>query len=378
LDHAVTSRPPADLKPLTSLRFFAAAMIVALHLQETLDVPWPDVCDRGLRQGVTFFFVLSGFILTHVYSDQPGLTVRTFLTLRLARLYPTQLAALLLLVLLLPWREIVYTSPSADVSATALVAKLLLIDALWPTAPLTYSWNGVSWSLSTEMFFYLAFPLLLANFRADWPKKLALAALLAFAAYLGAQAMGLPFGGSRANELSLYQIAYCEPVARGFEFVLGMCAYRGYERFIIPMSLSKRQWTCAEGALLALLVAWISVFSDAIGRLLPNLSHLWLMVSGSCFLFAIAFAVLAPARGWFGQALSARWLVWLGQISFSLYMTHEIVMRAFAYYWGRQAPLALVVAAALAVAAANFAIVEGPARRAILALIKRGPAAAPA
>ncbi|MGA2794941.1 MAG: acyltransferase, partial [Roseiarcus sp.] len=157
----MTSRPPADLKPLTSLRFFAAAMIVALHLQETLDVPWPDVSDRGLRQGVTFFFVLSGFILTHVYSDQPGLTVRTFLTLRLARLYPTQLAALLLLVLLLPWREIVYTSPSADVSATALVAKLLLIDALWPTAPLTYSWNGVSWSLSTEMFFYLAFPLLL-------------------------------------------------------------------------------------------------------------------------------------------------------------------------------------------------------------------------
>ena len=363
--------PAIELKPLTSLRFFAAAMIAMLHLQQNFPVPWHEISDKSLRTGVTFFFVLSGFILTHVYIDQSGLTLRKFLTLRFARIYPVHIAALMLLIALLPWSDIFFAGPSPDVNVPALVAKLLLVDSIIPTQPFQYSWNGVSWSISTEMFFYLAFPFLLANFRADWAKKLALAGLLTLAVYTGAQALGLQFFSTRANTPTLYQIAYCDPLARGFEFVLGMAAYLGYERFIAPLRRSGSFWSLVEAALLAVLIAWIFVWREAFGGLLPALPHLWVMTSGSCVLFALAIAALAPGRGLIGRALSAGWIVWLGQISFSFYMLHAIVMQAFRYYWGPQAPIAIVLVAALAVAAASYHGVETPARRWMLAIARR-------
>lgn len=368
---------PADLRPLTSLRFFAAAMIAMLHLQQNFPVPWHEISDKSLRTGVTFFFVLSGFILTHVYIGQSGLTLRKFITLRLARLYPVHLLSLVLLVALLPWDQIVFSSPSPDVTAPALVAKLLLIDSIIPTQPFQYAWNGVSWSISTELFFYLAFPFLLANFRKDWAKKLALAALLTLAVYTGAQALGLDFFSTRANTPTVFQIAYCDPLARGFEFVLGMTAWLGYERFLLPLRRSAAFWSLAEGALLALTFVWVFVWREAFGALLPNLAHLWVMISGSCLLFALLIGVLAPGRGLIGRALSAGWMVWLGQVSFSFYMLHAIVMQALAHLWGPGAPLPVVLILALIVAAASYHCIETPGRRWVVALARRGQTAKP-
>jgi peptidoglycan/LPS O-acetylase OafA/YrhL len=363
---------PVELKPLTSLRFFAAMMIAILHLQEDFTAPWHSLSGGGLRQGVSFFFVLSGFILTHVYIDQPGLTLRRFLTLRLARLYPTHIAALALLIAVLPWSLIVYSSPSPDVTGPALVAKILLVDSIVPTAPIQYAWNGVSWSLSTEMFFYLAFPLLLIDFRATWRKKLALAALVTALAYLGASALGMPFAGTRADVPTIYQAAYGAPLARGFEFVLGMAAYVFFERVIAPLELSRAWWTIIETSLLLALLYWVFVGCNATASRLPTLPHLWMIVSGSCWLFALVIAFFAPARGIIGAALSSAPMVWLGQISFSFYMVHQIVLRAFAWRWGPEAPVAIVLVTALLAAAAIFYLVETPGRRRILALSRRG------
>ena len=335
--------------------------------------------DKSLRQGITFFFVLSGFILTHVYINQSDLTLRRFLTQRFARIYPIHIVALILLVALLPWSQILYSGPSPDVNGAALLAKLLLIDSVIPTQPFQYSWNGVSWSISTEMFFYLAFPFLLANFRADWAKKLAFAALLTLAVYTGAQALGVEFFSTRANIPTIYQIAYCDPLARGFEFVLGMAAYLGYERHIAPLALRSAFWSVIEAAALSALVGWIFFWREAAGALLPALPHLWVMISGSCVLFALVIGVLAPGRGLIGRALSAGWMVWLGRISFSFYMLHAIVLQVLARYWGREAPIAIVLAIALAVAAASYHFIETPGRRWIVDLARRrtSPVATP-
>jgi peptidoglycan/LPS O-acetylase OafA/YrhL len=84
--------PPADLKALTSLRFFAAFMIFMFHLQNYDATPWLQAIGGSMRHGVSFFFVLSGFILTHVYSSREKLDPRMFFLSRFARLYPTVLA----------------------------------------------------------------------------------------------------------------------------------------------------------------------------------------------------------------------------------------------------------------------------------------------
>ena len=57
---------PEDLAALTSLRFAAAAMIFVFHLREFASTPLIIALGPAMYHGVSFFFVLSGFVLTHV------------------------------------------------------------------------------------------------------------------------------------------------------------------------------------------------------------------------------------------------------------------------------------------------------------------------
>src|SRR5215217_3096190 len=89
---------PLDLKPLTALRFAAAMWVVSYHF-------WPDLAGAAIPMlvqkgylGVELFFVLSGFILSHVYLQGFGesrFRYGAFLWARIARVYPLHLATLL-------------------------------------------------------------------------------------------------------------------------------------------------------------------------------------------------------------------------------------------------------------------------------------------
>ena len=86
------------LDALTSLRFFAAAMIVIYHLNQNNASNLPMFLGTlTLTAGVSFFFILSGFILTYVYSATPKLNVQRFLVARVRLL---QLATVLIMF---PW-----------------------------------------------------------------------------------------------------------------------------------------------------------------------------------------------------------------------------------------------------------------------------------
>jgi peptidoglycan/LPS O-acetylase OafA/YrhL len=84
------------------MRFFAAAMIVVFHSGGRLTTLF------ALEQGVSFFFVLSGFILTYVYPTlSGGHRLRDFYVARVARIWPAHLATFLLLLCLIQpggWR----------------------------------------------------------------------------------------------------------------------------------------------------------------------------------------------------------------------------------------------------------------------------------
>ena len=84
------------IQPLTSLRFFAAMWVVAFHYWPNLSPVLPPLVAKGYL-GVELFFVLSGFILCHVYLDSVadgGFRYGSFLWARLARIYPLHLATL--------------------------------------------------------------------------------------------------------------------------------------------------------------------------------------------------------------------------------------------------------------------------------------------
>jgi len=161
----------AFIKPLTGLRFVAAMLVVMHHLLH-IDVSSGHGVGRLLKKltlnftsasfvGVSFFFVLSGFILTYTYLGRPGqvgINQRDFWVARLARVYPTYLFALAIAAVPF-WQE--WGGPNTACATPKIVTALttpLLLQAWTPCARAW--WNAPGWSLSAEAFFYLLFPLL--------------------------------------------------------------------------------------------------------------------------------------------------------------------------------------------------------------------------
>jgi peptidoglycan/LPS O-acetylase OafA/YrhL len=153
--------PPLDIKPLTSLRFFAAFWVVTYHYWPKLAVTGtPALVAKGYL-GVELFFILSGFILCHVYLpsfEAQRFRYGEFLWARLARIYPMHLATLVGIGLM-GGAALAAGFPVEHnlLSLAALPANLALVHA-WGFAPVV-GWNHPSWSISAEWFAYLAFPL---------------------------------------------------------------------------------------------------------------------------------------------------------------------------------------------------------------------------
>ena len=174
-------RPPRrpKLPILTSLRFFAAAEVIIYHFGRMTDVDlvtyyfgndltsfpgsFLQIATTAGHEAVTFFFVLSGFILTYVYAgsnESQGFATRKsdFWWARFARLAPTFYLGLLLSAPFLLYSAFVMHS----LALPRLIASLLLaptfLQAWWP--PVVYLWNFPAWSLSVEFLFYALFPLI--------------------------------------------------------------------------------------------------------------------------------------------------------------------------------------------------------------------------
>lgn len=359
-DH--TSQLSKDIRPLTSLRFFAALMIVIVHTNAAFPVAWPARAPNSLVHGVSFFFVLSGFILTHVYHDRTDPSYSRFLLHRVARLYPLLLASMLFVILALPAREI----PVDGGGIGPFVLKILMLNSLVPTASVQFSWNGVTWSISTEMFFYAAFPFLLKELFTDAPKKLALAALIAIAVYFTGELFDLPVPGRTSDGVTLFQLGFANPLTRAFEFVLGMTAYVVWKQWIQPLTLGPFAWAAIEGCLIAALLLWMGLAIDTVGPHLILPFRLWFNTSGSCWLFALLIMALASSRGPAARLLAWRPVVWLGEISFAVYLFHQPAMHSLAYHFGPDLPIPIVFGVIVGIAAAAHHGIETPARRYIL------------
>ena len=176
---------PANIKSLTSLRFFAAAWVVLYHYWPSLAVAYtPMIVAKG-HLGVELFFILSGFILCHVYLpafEAGQFRYGDFLRARLARIYPMHLVTLIAVGLMGGLALAAGLRVDRNVvSLAALPANLLLVQA-WGLSPVA-GWNHPSWSISAEWFAYLCFPgfaVLAASLR-RWPIAAVAGALAIFA-----------------------------------------------------------------------------------------------------------------------------------------------------------------------------------------------------
>ncbi|MBL9058519.1 MAG: acyltransferase, partial [Mangrovicoccus sp.] len=245
------------LDALTGLRFFAAAAIVLHHLPGTFGIEHGYLGDARLAQGVSVFFVLSGFVLRYAYPQLGSMReVRQFLVARVARIWPLHVLTLLAAVLIRGYPEI-----------WTFLANFFLLQSWIPKGIYFFGYNSVSWSISTEFAFYLAFPVLLLHFRHDWWWKLLACATVSFAIALYVGAMGVPEFDGNMKTVVMQGFIMSNPVARLFEFVLGMACAQ------LWLGTTPRGgtavWTALELAAVAFLLLNVSIILYTIIPLLP-------------------------------------------------------------------------------------------------------------
>jgi peptidoglycan/LPS O-acetylase OafA/YrhL len=182
---AVVKSSKERLPALTGLRAFAAMNIVFFHFSNPKWFgPFAPIVDNGFTS-VSFFLLLSGFVLAYNYSDkaQKGqLSARTFWVARISRLYPIYLFALLISMGMLvdEW----HARSHAQFTWGVVLTPMLLQG--WSPSLSTF-WNTPAWTMCTEAFFYLIFPLVIL-----WKRPKRMGALVGFLLGLWCLGMVLP------------------------------------------------------------------------------------------------------------------------------------------------------------------------------------------
>ena len=338
---------------LTGVRGIAACGVMLMHFREITPTrvwhfPVFDKLIANGAYGVDMFFVLSGFILYHVYMDAfcNGLSadkVRQFLIYRLARIYPVHLVTFAVMLALLAAKLMI--SGSGDLperyDAVTITSTLALLHAWIPGVQTP---NMPAWSISAEWFAYILFPALC--FFLSYGKWTP-----AFYAAIGLSlAVFEPFGH--------YPLSH---VMSGF--LVGMAACR-----IMPAARQIKIGRFAGLGVAAAVLYWAQAPTPR--------------VEIGLVLFALLILTLADARDLLSRLLSLSAVVYLGEISYSIYMVHwpvrVIVRNAFQMLGLLDTlPPALIVCAFVSVtlvgAVVSYHFVELPGRAFLRRVLTRVP-----
>ncbi|QOM09344.1 acyltransferase [Mycobacterium tuberculosis] len=362
-----------EIRALTGLRIVAAVWVVLFHFRPMLGDASPGfrdalapVLDCG-AQGVDLFFILSGFVLTWNYLDRMGRSwsVRAnlhFLWLRLARVWPVYLVTLHLAAVWVIFTLHVGHVPSPEagqLTAISYVRQILLVQLWFQPYFDGSSWDGPAWSISAEWLAYLLFGLLiLVIFRMKHATRARGLMWLAFAASLPPVVLLLASGQFYTPWSWLPRIVT--------QFAAGALACAAVRR-LRPTDRARR------------IAGYLSVLVGVaiVGILYLLHAHPLAGVEDSGGVVDVLFVPLvislAIGVGSLPALLSTRLMVFGGQISFCLYMVHELVHTA----WGwavQQYELALqdqpwkwnvvgLLAIALGAAILLYHFVEEPGRR---------------
>lgn len=298
----------SEITELTALRGLGAIWVLMFHMTPiTLTILPEAIHFQPLIENgyfaVAMFFILSGYVLDRIYADQvqsPGKFKRcNFYLRRWIRVYPVHIVTFAFLVAM-QWLGVLAQQP-ADTLPNA-VLTLLLVQA-WVSAP-SYSWNYPSWSISAEMFAYLLFPLLAVLFsrlstRSSKACAICLLTILAITSYT-----------------LISFISFRDLVCVVSTFCLGM-------------GLSRAVKTTASTHSYLYSIALVAII------VLPFYTERAIVLSAG---FIIAFSILISIAGLdsvkvlSGDNILGKAMKRLGDMSYSIYMTHAITISLIGTY----------------------------------------------
>lgn len=312
------SRPPI-LGALTTLRYLIALHVALYHFVRPFE-RWGHAQSfmAAGYTGVSFFFLLSGFILTYTHAAEyeagRGSAPRFWMA-RFARIYPVYLIAVLLALyvqrhlLLFPMER------------RAVLANFFLVQS-W-SSRLVHNFNVPAWSLSCEAFFYLLFPFtvhrLVRRSRGAYLWSIVGFVLLAMVAPLWGL---LHYAAPAWHELPDTRVGYGEvlrirrlPILALPEFLAGISLGWFYVHHGVSARLS--QWLAWTGGVCLVLVLCVS-------------DHLPYVMLHNGLLIPLQCAVILGLcrQHWLTRLLSHRWLMVLGEASYALYLIHLLI-----FFW---------------------------------------------
>lgn len=343
------------LPALTGIRFVAAVWVLGYHLTR----PWLSTHEGVLRNVVagapialTVFFLLSGFVLTWVYSTSP-LNTRAFAAARVSRVVPIYVLAVLVAV---PIGVVARSRGIVDDGYTSLLFVATATQAWVPSAAL--EWNPPLWSVSVEVAFYVAFPLLLPRVLRARTSTLVLFGAVAWAAsvacgvaYIALDPDGVSVVRPETQGTWLHVLRF-NPLVRFPDLFTGMVAAR--------LFLDGRRLPSFAGVVAALVI--LAVLASGVVPI-P-------LLHGSLFapLAAVLIVALATSTGPIARVLSTRVMQRLGDTSYALYALHIPVWFWMAGLTKRKLDdtspgfTIAVAVTAIVVAIAAHALIEKPMR----------------
>ena len=335
------------LHSLTGLRWFAALAVFVSHAHL--------IGEHGVAlgsAGVSFFFVLSGFVL--VWSSPPGDTAARFYRRRLARVYPLYVVTTTAVLILIAVGVLRTRWPSTD----AFGSNLLLLQEWFPTPPTSYAPNPPAWTLSVEVLFYAVFPLMaLRRGSAHGWKALVLGGLawpFLLLALVTLTSRAATDDGGVVN-LAIVWAAHSPLMYLG-TFVAGVGLARGMRLGWQPRRPRLLLAVAAAYALALLVGVHGAAEADLIPLLAPTFA-------------AVVVVVAALDRDGWRSWLSGRRMRALGAWSFAFYLVHWAMIHALEPALGHWTGISVWLLGALALgmsvlaAAALHHFVEAPLER---------------
>ena len=299
------------IQSLASLRFLFILLIVLFHLIGSR-------FEFGGDCGVTFFLMLSGFVLSYAYGQQVcdgRFLTSSFIKKQLTKFYPLHLLMLVLMVLLDARLE-------RNFEWYQLLPSVLLIQSWFPFDSIIQVANASSWFLCALMFAYMVFSLTFRFLNHISLMYLFAVIMLVLVAY-----------GCVISMVPLHKVNYIvclSPLLRVLDFCIGILVWR-----LCTSSWGKnfsghlQMWTAWQVTLLELLPLMLVGASYFVyGSISPRLRCVglfWLVLPFLLFVYVKTERL----QGWVTWLLHRPLMLWLGGISMEIYLTHWPVMRVF-------------------------------------------------
>ena len=288
---------------LDAFRGLAAIIIVLFHSQFYADTQ-PNIFVRHGYVFVDFFFILSGFVIAYSYQDKilNGIGFKKFMLLRFARLYPLHLFILFVWIPYVGIKMYLYqqgigvTDPTIINNIMTFLKNIFLLQGIG-----SISWNYPSWSIGVEFYTYgFFFLVMFLSIKSTNNIRFIMIVLISLAVYI----MALN------DECILINFFKCIS-----EFFFGVIVYYGYKNIYIEIK-KPIVATLLEISSLMLMIYLVSNIAQG-----NNYEHYTVVL-----FMAIVYLFAIENIGVMSKLLSMDLFQYLGKISYSIYMTHAIIV----------------------------------------------------